>query len=143
MKKKVKRNAIGTRVLQLLTISLSLSFSLCLSVSLTHSLFLFFLSFFFLCLVFWPLSAICASATFGTSPPTRTCAKPGTPDQDAPLGAVQPTRLTNCTLTLILKASLPFLLESLSLVSKWNPVTKRRGSPRWLLWHRNTMGVLF
>lgn len=38
-------------------------------------------SFYFFCLIFWPISAICASATFGTSPPTRTCAKPGTPNQ--------------------------------------------------------------
>lgn len=58
----------------------------------------------FLCLIFWPLSAICASATFGTSPPTRTCAKPGKPNQDALLGAVQLTRLSNCTLTLIFNA---------------------------------------
>lgn len=35
------------------------------------------------CPIFWPLSAICASATFGTSPPTGTCAKPGNPNQDA------------------------------------------------------------
>lgn len=58
----------------------------------------------FLCLIFWPLSAICASATFGTSPPTRTCAKPGKPNQDALFGAVQLTRLSNCTLTLIFNA---------------------------------------
>lgn len=58
----------------------------------------------FLFLIFWPLSAICASATFGTSPPTRTCAKPGKPNQDALLGAVQLTRLSNCTLTLIFNA---------------------------------------
>lgn len=61
------------------------------------------------CLIFWPLSAICASATFGTSPPTGTCAKPGNPNQDALLGSVQLTRLGNCTLTLIFMAGPLFI----------------------------------
>lgn len=66
----------------------------------------------FLCLIFWPLSAICASATFGTSPPTHTCAKPGKPNQDALFGAVQLTRLSICTLTLIFKACVFYFLVS-------------------------------
>ena len=61
------------------------------------------------CPIFWPLSAICASATFGTSPPTGTCAKPGNPNQDARLGSVQLTRLGNCTLTLIFMAGPLFI----------------------------------
>lgn len=56
------------------------------------------------CLIFWPLPAVCACATFGTSPPTGTCARPGNPNQDALLGSVQLTRLGNCTLTLIFMA---------------------------------------
>lgn len=62
------------------------------------------------CPIFWPLCAICASATFGTSPPTGTCAKPGTPNQDAVIGSLQLTRLGNCTLTLIFMAGPIFIL---------------------------------
>lgn len=51
------------------------------------------------------LSAICACTTFGTSPPTGTCANPGNQNQDALLGSVQLTRLGICTLTLIFMAS--------------------------------------
>lgn len=80
-----------------------LTLSVCVCVCLAPSFFFFL---FFSCLIFWPLSAICASATFGTSPPTRTCAKPGKPNPTKTrcLGAVQLTRLSNCTLTLIFKA---------------------------------------
>lgn len=57
------------------------------------------------CLISWPGPAVCACATFGTSPPTGTCARPGSPNQDALLGSVQLTRLGNCTLTLIFMAA--------------------------------------
>lgn len=68
------------------------------------SSFLFFSVSVLSCLIFWPLPAVCACATFGTSPPTGTCARPGNPNQDALLGSVQLTRLGNCTLTLIFMA---------------------------------------
>lgn len=53
------------------------------------------------CPIFWPLSAICAFATFGVSPAAGTCASPGNLNQDALLSSVQLIRLGNCTLTLI------------------------------------------